>query len=274
MKRLITIVLIAATVGLLAGATGLWAQDAAEPAVKIQVVGLSVARHDGSNNKTGTAARMLSAGTSVYFLADFGDRTAIEILEGDSRLEAFTDNTGAVLLEAGKAKRFGFVGMTRSDIADDGKTATFCFSALSTPTKGATAVQVKANVAFLLGAKVTTATADNVTVKADESFPVGDWTLKITKAGKPQWGDGKMEIELETNQEVASIKAFRFFNAAGEEVESRFRSSSEMTMGGKSVYTRSFALDEALETMTLKLDYYAETETVTAAIDVTVGPGL
>ena len=36
----------------------------------------------------------------------------------------------------------------------------------------------------------------------------------------------------------------------------------------------SFALDEVLETMTLKLDYYAETKTVTAAIDVTVGPGL
>ena len=258
------------------GAT-LRAQDADEaPAAvaTIKAVGLSVAMHDGSDSKSGSFAQSLDAGTIVHLMADFGDQIALEEIEDDSTIEAFTDDVGTVLLEPGEAERFGFIGMRNVEIAEDGHSARFYFTTNERPADGAKAVVLKASVVFVLGRDLTTAKLDAVALKPAEKLTAGEHVMEIKSVGKPSWGDAQLEVEFTSQQSFAGVKAIRFFDADGKEIESEVNGNSRMQANDYVVYGRTLWLMKAVDVATVEIDYYAETEAVTVPVDVTVGVGL
>lgn len=264
-------------IGLAALTAVLHAQDADEataPVAAVKAVGLTIAMHDGSDNETSSLAHYVDAGTSLHLWADFGDATAIEVIEDDSTIEAFTDDLGTVLLEPGEAERFGFIGLKNAEIAEDGQTARFMFTTHERPGDGATAMALQASVVFVLGSDETTATLDSVALKPGETLTAGDHSMEIKSVGKPSWGDAQLEVEFSSRQSFGGIKAMRFFDADGKEIESEVNGNSRMQANDYVVFGRTLWLMKAVDVATIEIDYYAETERVPVAVDVTAGVGL
>jgi len=275
-RRTLTAAVVSLT-ALVALAAVLHAQEADEPPAQVatvKAVGLSVAMHDGSDNKSGSFAQSMDAGTTVHLLADFGDHTALEEIEDDSTIEVFTDDAGTVLLEPGEAERFGFIGLRNVEIAEDGHSARFYFTTRERPAAGTKAIILKASVVFVLGRNETTAKLETVALKPGEKLTTGDHVLEIKSVGKPSWGDAQLEVEFTSEQSFAGIKAMRFFNAEGKEIESDVHQNSRMQANEYVIYGRTLQLMEAVDVATIEIDYYAETETVTVPVDVQVGLGL
>ena len=267
---------IVSLMALVALAAVLYAQDTDAPAspITVRAVGLSIAIHDGSDNEASSLAKFVDAGTSLHLLVDFGDQTALEVIEDDSTIDAFTDDVGTVLLEPGEAERFGFLGLRGVEIADDGKTAQFIVTTHDRPGAGATTITLTASVAFVLGSDLTTDTLDAVAFKPGQTITAGDHAVEIKSVGKPSWGDAQLEIEFTSEQSFAGIAAMRFLDADGKLIESEVNSNSRVQMGKYVVYGRTIQLAKAADAVTIEIDYYATTETVTVPVDVTVGLGL
>ncbi len=241
----------------------------------IQPVGLAVALHDGSDNELGSLAQGLYAGTSVFFVADLAGQHVLEVLKDECRLAAFTDDTGKVLLESGQADRWGFRGLSDTNISEDGRQAQFGFSAEETPAEGATAIKIAATMVFLVGVEEDTASAEGVALAEGGSIAVGDYVFEITGVDDEPWGDdAAIAIDLESSTSFVAIKAIRFFNAASDEVAAETTSWGRYGGDSDYTYTRTINLAEALETATVTIEYYSKTEEVTVPLDVTVGVGL
>ena len=272
------LILLVVSITALAALTAvLYAQDADEaPAAvaTVKAVGLSVAMHDGSDNDSGSFAQSLDAGTIVHLLVDFGDEIAIEVLDDDSTIEAFTDDVGTVLLEPGEAERFGFKGMRNAEIGETGHTARFYVTTNKRPAAEAKAVVLQATVVFVLGRDETTAKLDSVALKPGEKLTAGDHILEVKSVGKPSWGDAQLEVEFSSRQSFGGIKAMRFFDADGKEIESEVNGNSRMQANDYVVFGRTLWLMKAVDVATIEIDYYAETERVPVAVDVTAGVGL
>ena len=272
------LILLVVSITALAALTAvLYAQDADEApaaAATVKAVGLSVAMHDGSDNDSGSFAQSLDAGTIVHLLVDFGDEIAIEVLDDDSTIEAFTDDVGTVLLEPGEAERFGFKGMRNAEIGETGHTARFYVTTNKRPAAEAKAVVLQATVVFVLGRDETTAKLDSVALKPGEKLTAGDHILEVKSVGKPSWGDAQLEVEFSSRQSFGGIKAMRFFDADGKEIESEVNGNSRMQANDYVVFGRTLWLMKAVDVATIEIDYYAETERVPVAVDVTAGVGL
>jgi len=250
--------------------------DAGKSAATISVVGLSVALHDGGRNELGSLARGMRAGTSVCFVGELGDRAVLEIVKSECWLRAFTDDTGKVLMKPGKCGRSGlFDGLSDTDVSEDRGQARFGFSTRKRPAENATAIKLKATMVFLAGLEEDTASSEKVMLEKGQSIGVGDYTFKITSVNNKPFGDAAMEIELESKKSFAAIIAIRFLDAAGKEVNvGTGGSGHRMGMGGRYTYMRTLRLSKALQTATVKINYYSKTKKVTVPMDVTVSVGL
>ena len=183
MKRMWTWLVVGVSVAALTA--GLTAQDDVDspdealPAnVSLSAVGLSVTLPDADDDFTdyGQAeglAEDIVPGTAVYFLVELDEDALLEVLPGESTIEAFTDSTDKVLLAPGSADRQGSNGLRGFDESSDRSAFRFMIASELLPAEGATSLHVQGALAMTIRGEPGTASVD-VTLAEDETFDLPD----------------------------------------------------------------------------------------------------
>lgn len=276
MKRFALVVCLLAGVGILmctlvpAMAADKPKADAKTPGLKVQVVGLSVHRKD-PDSKYGSAYGGMSAGTKVYIRAATVAKNLIEVDADASKLNSFTDDAGTDLKKADRYNRW--LG-SFPRFSEDTRSVVIEIQTTGTPKRGAKAITVDAEVVLLAGEDEQTETKD-LELKAGEKIAIGPVKAELKSVSTRAWGKSKMSITLESQQSFAAIKKIAFLGADGKELgHSDMGKGSYSSMGGPRTYTHSYGLHEKVDTVKVKVTYYAKVEKVTVPVSITFGAGL
>jgi len=265
---------------MIAGATALVAQDdAAEapPAAKdltVRPVGISVTLLD-SDRLFGyfgedSLAEDLPPGTALYFLVQAGGQPIMDVLAGESTIEAFTDDTGQALLASGPAKRDDGEGLRSVDANSKNTAVRFAVVSAKRPAEGATSLNLKASLVVDLRGEQKTATAENVSLANDATVEIAGYMLTIDDVERE---DGETDLTFESGRNFSGLGEITFLDAEGNEIEAEDMGTGYMTANDVTTYNMNFELDGEHESVTIRVNYY-EPVRVTAPVDVTVGLGL
>ncbi len=273
MKRRTMLVGAMVMSGVLVGATWGEAGPAAKgKKVEAERVGISVVKPDPKNKYGGAAVFAMSPGVKVHFRIARKDLYIISLDKDASKLTAFTDDKGTVLGTPGKSKFMdGWLGQSR--VSEDGHSLGFEISSKKMPASQASRLRIKANIVISVGADEKTATS-KATLKNGQTVKLGALQVKISKVGKPDWGDAKLAVEFTSTKSFDAIKELSFIGPDGKEIESTQSSSSSGGFAGRMTYTRTYNLDKKVSQVTLKTTYFGDLRKVSVPVDVNAGVGL
>ena len=240
---------------------------------KVKVAGLRVARPDKNDKYGGSMAFGLQTGVGVFVRIEQPGRQIIDLDEKASNLKAFTDDKGTVLGKPGKP---GFGDSWLSGfphIADDHQSCTPEILSKKLPAAGARELTIQGTIALVVGSNEKTAKIETV-LKKGKKVKLGPVDAEISEVGDPDWGDKKLVVTFRGSESFDAIREVIFKGPDGKVIESGGAGSSSMTMGSKSVYTRSFGLAKKVDKVAIEIKYFDKLETVKVPLDLKVGLGL
>ncbi len=242
-----------------------WAQKP----LKVEAGGIQIVAKQESEEFDSLRPFHQQLGTKVALMIHGEGLIAIDTNE--SKLSAFRDNKGTNLLVKEGFGGDGFDSFPK--VNDAGTLGMVDVRGGGIPTKGAHSVQVKGSLTVSQGTQSKAVKSAKVAFKDGSKLVAGAYTFEIKKVGKPSFGDHPMEITLKIDQKLTEIRAFRFLDVNGNEVESNGTGSSSMGFNDQVTVERSFSLAKEITTGTLELDVWQDLKTKTVPIDVTVGVG-
>ena len=215
-------------------------------------------------------------GTSLYLKIPGNGKVIIGIDEKASKLTSFVDDKGTDLSKKRKIKGpWGFgikhYWLTKTRISKEGKACIVQINSQHTPQAKAQALTLKADIVLSCGAAKKTVRKENFALKTGSTLAVGTMNLKVEKAGKPEWGDAKLSVTFSSKDEFSTITSLEFLDSNGKKIDSRHVGSGS---SGRNYYSRTYALQQKVDTATISVTYYAELESVTVPIDIRTALGL
>jgi len=247
-----------------------------EPAVKVRACGLQVVgKGYGDDNDALRPLNSFGAGTTVALLVTPGVGTLIQILNDECKVMKFTDDKGTDLL-AGDMK-FGQPGFNYgAQISKDGKATMMEVRGPGLPAADATSLTIEGTTAFMASAtgKTETAKAENVELKKDGKFTAGALAFTIREAGKPQWGDEPLAIDLACKASLETVKSVTFLDANGKEIESHRNSTGRESFGGDTTWSMSFTLKQKVDKATVVVESWADAKKVFVPVILKVKLGM
>lgn len=192
--------------------------------------------------------------------------------EDGSKLDAFTDDQGNSLVIERDFVNDGFSAFPR--FSSDAKVALVELNAAGIPAAKARELRAKGTLVFRRATKPATVRQENVSLKKGTQFEVGPFKFKIENAGKPDWGEEPLAVELQSQQNLDAIKAVKFLDAQGQAIESNRAGRGSFGMPGSMTYSVEYNLAREVETVTMEIAYWENIETVEVPFDLKVGVGM
>ena len=241
----------------------------------LQVVGEGYAP-ESEGKKMGQELRAFnqSSGTKIALLVKSKGKTIIGMNEDDSNVVVFSDDKGTDFTKVKRRFSRKSVGFGFPRLSEDGMALIAEVESSGIPQKGAQSVLLKGALLVSVASKSTLSKSEVTELKKGVKLTVGEQSFEVTKSGKPQWGDDPWSIELKSNVSHKAFKAFKFFDAKGEEIKADKNGSSSMGMFGKRTYTVTFNFARKVDKIVLGLDGWTDLEVVKVPFDVTVKVGL
>lgn len=268
-------VLLVAGAGLVGDAEGA-AATTAKPTVDVRGVRV-VGKGHGKERYGSPELRAFnwSPGTTVVVLVMHPGGGLLELDRKASELKKLADDKGTDLLKASKASVFGARGFGMSStISKDGKACMTELVSEGIPAKGAKEIVASGTMVLKAATTTKTFTQRDVALKPGSEIKAGVVAFKITKAGKPQWGDAAMEITLKTTTDIANIAAIKFLDAAGKEIPSSSAGGSTMRMGGSVTVEKNFRFKKKVAVATVAIEYWMDMKTLKVPFDIKATIGL
>ncbi|MEK7469098.1 MAG: hypothetical protein AAB074_17125 [Planctomycetota bacterium] len=233
-----------------------------EPVQKVRACGLQIVGKGYGAADDNDSLRPLNAfgsGTSVALLVTPGAGTLIQILTEECKVMKFVDDKGTDLLKGDM--RFGEPGFSfGAQISKDGKAAMMEVRGPGLPSPEATSFTLEGTTAFMVSAtgKTETVKAENAEMKKDAKFTAGTMTFTVREAGKPQWGEDPLAIDISCKTSLEALKSVKFLDANGKEIESNRNSTSRESFGGDTTWAMSFTLKQNVEKATVVIESWAD----------------
>lgn len=277
-KRIGWLVMLA----VVAGATGLWAQEKVEEKKKaekkedvtVRPVGVQVSGGPDVTNENYQMRPFNTSGMAVAILVESRNKTIVEVDREKSKLTSLTDNKGTNLLPFSEsARRYG-TSSTYPRMSKDGKSVMLQLHGGTVPAKGATSVKAEGVIYLTLASKQAKSRQKDVPLQLDAQVTVGPVPLTITGLSRPSHDQKGIHITFTADQSLAAIKAIRFFDAEGKEVTSRSSGSSNYTSGGRKIVQRTYSLSRKPDKMDVEIEHWQDVEQRELHYSVTVGLGL
>ena len=193
----------------------------------LQVVALMVVAPNGGNDNRNYCWK---PGVTVSVLYSPTEGKIVTFNENESKLDSFTDDKGTDLMAAPPStdpfNKPGISGML--PMANAGASSiTFDLKASGQPAKGATAFSITGKASLQIAAGTHQFTVENVDIKTNAAFSLGDLPVVITEAGtnRNPWAskDYKYSVTFSSLRDLQSISSLEFFDAAGNKVEAEKR---------------------------------------------------
>lgn len=213
-------------------------------------------------------------GTSLSLLLTTKDLSIVGLNEKESKLTVLADDQGTDFMKV-KSRfsrnpyKFGWIS-----VSQDGKALGTTVETEGTPAKGARQLVVKGELVVTTGSTFEKEQSGTVPVKEGTKVEVGGYKFKISEVNKPKFGDAKLSITLETNQDMDRLKGISFFDESGKELEADPSGSSSMGFGAKMTYTRTYQLKKKVDEIEVGVLKWTDLKDVKVPVDLSVGVGL
>ncbi|MFT6862941.1 MAG: hypothetical protein ACJAVK_001502 [Akkermansiaceae bacterium] len=214
------------------------------------------------------------AGTKVALLVKSKGKTIIGMDEEGSTVTVFSDDKGTDFTKVKRRFSNKSVGFGFPRLSEDGKALMAEVETAGIPQKGSQSIILKGELLVSVASESSLSKSVVTEVKKGAKLTVGKQSFEVAKAGKPDWGDDPWSIELKSNVSHKDFKAFKFYDAKGEEIKADQNGSGSMGMFGKRSYTVTFNLAKKVEKIILGLDGWTDLEVVKVPFEVTVNAGL
>ncbi|HDY66088.1 MAG TPA: hypothetical protein ENH84_07660 [Phycisphaerae bacterium] len=293
MRRILPIFLIAALVSGLIYAPLCRAQDETgtkpqDPEVKVEVVGLSIAKGDPNDKFDRSVVRGLPRGTALHFAITDKTRFFTRFEKESAKIELFTDQKGTDLLKPSalnKAK----MGLLPS-VSDDHHTAMFSMTAPQTPAPGAKEIHFRGKVVVETGVDEKTEEQKRLLLKEGSEITVGPCLFKIKNI--QAFGENNLQITLTSDKSHSAIKTIEFIGADGKKIKTRKTGQSSVGWDKNKTYDLYYSLTKEKEKgpkdktapkgaekmmselVTVRITYFTKVDKLEVPIDVKVGLGL
>jgi hypothetical protein len=249
-----------------------------EPAQKVRACGLQIVGKGYGAADDNDALRPLNSfgsGTSVAILVTPGAGTLIEILNDECKVIKFTDDKGTDLLKGDM--KFGSPGFSYgAQISKDGKAVMMEARGPGLPSAEAAFLTLEGTTAFMVSpsGKTDTVKAENVELKKDGKFTAGTMAFTIREAGKPQWGDDPLAIDIACKTSLDTVKSVKFLDANGKEIEANRNSTGRESFGGDTTWSMSFTLKQKVEKATVVVESWADAKKLFVPVILKVKLGM
>ena len=236
--------------------------SAAEPTVTL--AGVQVIHDDGGKEFDGFKT----------FNGEKGHKVALIVRSPDKAMVGFDDDAATITLGGAKTDCRFFSNMA---FAKDRLALRLEFEAEGVVNSGPDGTfQVKGGLplVFATGKEETRSEPFKVAKGAGIKFTAGKSglpVLKVKSAGKPDFGDDPLEIELSTNMKADSFAGIRFYTSDGKPVESERGGSSWMGFGGKGSGEISYRFKAAQTELILAVETWTGREEKTLEVDFKAG---
>jgi hypothetical protein len=242
----------------------------AESKPSVIVGGFSIARGIRDNAWSQSMSYALNVGTNVSLYVSMPGKKILELDRNASKLTKFTDDKGTVLAKPGNPS--SWIGSFRNNV---GNTHSFiqCIRSIKRPAAGALALTIDATLAITCGVQTEIEQCDGVSLIKGTPVKLGKMDAKIKSVGKMTGDNMKLSVVFSSSQSFATIRKLVFLDSAGKEIESCM-SGSGSTIGPTCTYSRNYRLAKEVDKVTIKVDYWGKTETVTVPVLFNVQMGL
>jgi hypothetical protein len=288
----------ATCVGFLVSPVSAGAEEDGKPAALPKAELMSVRIDKPIPGTSGMGRAGTYSGTSLAFWVTYAQGRIIGFDPKASRVESFTDDKGIDLSEPYNRpfswSRFGpfrDAGYTTQDgrLVEVGGD--------SVPARGAAKISFKATLVVLCASQEKTVEQKGISLKTGGKMNLGPLTVTVQEAPVESWGgQAKMAVSLTANQPrpaapppasgriptapapalddpFASIKEVAFFGPDGEEIRRTSSGSSIKHESGETTATRTYALAEKADVLTVRVTYFEKVEAVKVPLSVETGVG-
>jgi hypothetical protein len=240
----------------------------------IQVVGLMVVAPEGGKDNR---AYCWKPGVTVSVMLSATNGKIVKFNENESKIDSFTDDKGTDLMAAPPSQDpFNKPGISyMSSSSDNGDSSIiFDLKASGQPAKGATAFNISGKASAEVAASTEQFTVENVEIKTNVSFSLGDLPIMISDAGtnRNPWAakEYKYSVTFSSLRDLESISSLEFFDSNGNKIEAVKRSWG----GGFLGYFMQYDVKQNIDRAKIVATCWQDLKTVEVPISVKAGVGL
>lgn len=211
------------------------------------------------------------------FNMEEGHKAALIVRSKGKQIVGYDEDKAAITIGGAKAES-GFF-MSNMSFSEDKKAIKLEFESKGKvqpnaqgelEIKGTLPVTIASAKAEIRSAPFQVKTGETVVFPADQKdLP----TLKINKAGKPEFGDGTLEIEFSTNLKMDGYAGVKFLTKDGKEVKSEDGGTSWMSFNGKGSGTVEYEFSDKHEELIMVLETWTDKEEKIIQVDLKAGLG-
>lgn len=202
---------------------------------------------------------------AIAFYAESKGKKIVSFDRNKSKVSSLTDDQGTKI----KAEVAYF-----AKIAKDGSAAFLEVNGETPVSSKASSLLVKASLQFDLASKTETSKSKVIAVKKGAKIELAeDLVFEIDEFGKPDFGEEPFSVELKIKRDIPDVAEVRFYDEAGNEIESESQGSSRMAFGKRVTVSRNYSLKKKVANLRMEVDRWADLERVTVPVDATIGIG-
>lgn len=202
-----------------------------------------------------------------------GVYVTLAVRGGDKGIIKFDKDKSKVSVSDGTSDLEGKFGMWNK-ISKDGKAMRVEVQTEKLPAVTAATLKLDGKLEVMVASKTETRATEAQEFKKGDKVELKDgFKFKITKIGKPKWGDDPLSVTLEWKRKVPELAAVRFFDAGGKEIKSSAGGSSWGGLMGNYTVAKTYNLKSKADVLKIEMDLWVDVETITVPVNLVVGPG-
>ena len=270
--KIIPLFLLSAALGLVSAGSAS-AADVTAPG-NLQFIALKVVAPDGGKDNRSYCWKP-GVTVSVTYAPTAGK--IVKFNENDSKIDTFTDDKGTDLMAGPPSQDpFNKPGINYMSTGSEGGESSIILDLKSSgqPAKGAATFTITGKLNLQIVASTNQFTADNVAIKTNASFSLGDLPVVISEAGTNQnpWAakEYHYSITISSLRDMDSISTLDFYDAQGHKVDALKRSWGGGFLGSMIQYDLKQNLDHAKIVATC----WQRLQTIDVPFTVKTGAGL
>jgi hypothetical protein len=241
----------------------------------VQVVGLMVVAPEGGKDNRSFCWK---PGVTVSASLTLAAGKIVDLNQEESKLISFTDDKGTDLMAAPASQDpFNKPGLSfESSATGTGGVSSVIFDlkASGQPAQGATRFNIAGSLSAKIAGGTKQFTVENVEMKTNSAFTLGDLPLKISNVGtnRNAWmaKDYKHSVTFYSAHDLASISGLEFYDAQGNKIDARKSSWG----GGFGGYMVEYNIKETVDRVKIVATCWQDLKTVTVPITIQTGVGL
>jgi hypothetical protein len=240
----------------------------------IQVVGLMVVAPEGGKDNREYCWK---PGVTVSVMLSPQEGKIVKFNQNESKIDSFSDDKGTDLMAAPPSQDpFNKPGISYiPSFSDKGDSSIIIdLKASGQPAKDTTALNISGKVSVEVAASTKQFTVENVEIKTNVSFSLGDLPLTISDAGtnRNAWAakEYKYSVTFSSLRDLESISSLEFFDSNGNKIEAQKRSWG----GGFLSYFVQYDIKQKIDRAKIMATCWQDLRTIEVPILVRASVGL